>query len=68
MAKKHTKNGASSPGGSIYRAKAIRQIGGLYCCIKGALEDFDAEYRMGEMVGWLISLKMPAFKIGARRH
>ena len=39
-------------GGCIYRVEAIRQIGGLDCNIKGALEDLDAEYRIGEK-GWL---------------
>jgi glycosyltransferase involved in cell wall biosynthesis len=39
-------------GGSVYRVKAIRQVGGFDTCIKGALEDLDAEYRIGA-VGWL---------------
>jgi glycosyltransferase involved in cell wall biosynthesis len=39
-------------GGCIYRVKAIREVGGLDCNIKGALEDLDAEYRIGEK-GWL---------------
>ena len=39
-------------GGCIYRVKAIRQVGGFSEHIKGALEDLDAEYRMGE-IGWL---------------
>ena len=39
-------------GGCIYRVKAIRQIGGFDCNINGALEDLDAEYRMGKN-GWL---------------
>jgi glycosyltransferase involved in cell wall biosynthesis len=39
-------------GGCIYRVKAIRQVGGLDCRIQGALEDLDAEYRLGEK-GWL---------------
>lgn len=39
-------------GGCIYRVKAVREIGGFDCNIKGALEDLDAEYRMGEH-GWL---------------
>lgn len=38
-------------GGCIYRIKAIREIGGFDCNIKGALEDLDAEYRMGDH-GW----------------
>jgi len=39
-------------GGSVYRVKAIKQAGGFDMCIKGALEDLDAEYRIGT-VGWL---------------
>lgn len=38
-------------GGCIYRVKAIRQVGGFDCNINGALEDLDAEYRIGE-IGW----------------
>ena len=38
-------------GGCIYRVKAIRQAGGFDCNINGALEDLDAEYRIGEL-GW----------------
>lgn len=39
-------------GGCIYRVDALRQIGGFDTRIKGALEDLDAEYRMGDF-GWL---------------
>ena len=39
-------------GGCIYRVKAIRQVGGFDCNISGALEDLDAEYRMGK-IGWV---------------
>jgi glycosyltransferase involved in cell wall biosynthesis len=38
-------------GGCIYRVEAINQVGGLDCNIKGALEDLDVEYRIGEQ-GW----------------
>jgi glycosyltransferase involved in cell wall biosynthesis len=38
-------------GGCIYRVKAIRQAGGFDRNINGALEDLDAEYRIGEF-GW----------------
>jgi len=53
----HGKNASLRPtlhraGGCIYRVKAIKEIGGFDCNIKGALEDLDAEYRMGER-GWL---------------
>lgn len=39
-------------GGCVYRVKAIREVGGFDSDIKGALEDLDAEYRIGEL-GWL---------------
>ena len=39
-------------GGCIYRVEALRQIGGFDTRIKGALEDLDAEYRIGDF-GWL---------------
>lgn len=39
-------------GGCIYRVEALRQIGGFDTRIKGALEDLDAEYRIGDC-GWL---------------
>lgn len=39
-------------GGCIYRVKAIRQVRGFDESITGALEDLDAEYRIGE-IGWL---------------
>lgn len=39
-------------GGCIYRVKAIQQVGGLDCRIKGAFEDLDVEHRIGKM-GWL---------------
>ena len=40
-------------GGSIYRVKAIRQVGGFDDRIKGSGEDLDAEYRMTD-AGWLL--------------
>lgn len=40
-------------GGSIYRVKAIRQIGGFDDRLKGVGEDQDAAYRIKE-AGWLI--------------
>lgn len=40
-------------GGSIYRTKAIRQVGGFDPFIKGAGEDADAEHRL-RMAGWLL--------------
>jgi glycosyltransferase involved in cell wall biosynthesis len=38
-------------GGCIYRVKAIKQVGGFDHNINGALEDLDAEYRLGQL-GW----------------
>lgn len=38
-------------GGCIYRVKAIREVGGFDRNINGALEDLDAEYRIGQL-GW----------------
>jgi glycosyltransferase involved in cell wall biosynthesis len=40
-------------GGSIYRVKAIRQVGGFDDQIKGSGEDLDVEYRMAD-AGWLL--------------
>jgi len=39
-------------GGSIYRTKAARQVGGFDRHFKGALEDWDIEHRM-KRIGWL---------------
>jgi len=38
-------------GGCIYRVEAIREVGGFDRNINGALEDLDAEYRIGQL-GW----------------
>jgi len=38
-------------GGSTYRVSALREVGGFDCCIKGALEDWDTQYRIKER-GW----------------
>lgn len=38
-------------GGCIYRVEAIREAGGFDTKINGALEDLDAEYRIGKL-GW----------------
>jgi len=40
-------------GGSIYRVKAIRQVGGFDELIKGSGEDIDAAYRI-KSAGWLV--------------
>lgn len=53
-------------GGCVYRVKAIRQIGGFDCYIKGALEDLDAEYRIGEN-GWLTYFTTDAVFCDRRR-
>jgi glycosyltransferase involved in cell wall biosynthesis len=47
-------------GGSIYRVKAIKEIGGFDSQIKGAYEDIDAESRIREK-GWLIYVSQPTF-------
>ncbi len=47
-------------GGSIYRAKAIRQIGGFDNQLKGTGEDQDAAYRI-KMSGWSICRTDAAF-------
>ena len=54
-------------GGCIYRVKAIRQVGGLDEHIKGALEDLDAEYRIGE-IGWLTYFTTDAVFYDRRRE
>lgn len=48
-----TDNLTLGTGGSIYRTKAIRQIGGFDPTIKGSGEDTDAEHRL-RMAGWLL--------------
>ena len=50
--KKSTRPILHRAGGSIYRVEALKQIGGFDTHIKGALEDLDAEYRIGDL-GWL---------------
>jgi len=47
-------------GGSIYRVKAIRQVGGFDNHIKGAGEDMDAEHRV-RGAGWLLCLTPSVF-------
>ncbi|MEM2506523.1 MAG: glycosyltransferase [Candidatus Aenigmatarchaeota archaeon] len=47
-------------GGSIYRVKAIREIGGFNNQIKGAYEDIDVESRIREK-GWLICISHATF-------
>lgn len=44
---------ALGTGGSIYRVKAVRQVGGFDDYITGAGEDLDAEYRI-RTAGWLL--------------
>ncbi len=46
-------------GGSIYRVKAIRQVGGFDNKISGVGEDADAEYRVRK-AGWLLYRATPA--------
>jgi len=47
-------------GGSIYRVKAIRQIGGFDPNIRRAGEDTDAEHRISE-AGWLLCRTQAVF-------
>jgi glycosyltransferase involved in cell wall biosynthesis len=47
-------------GGSIYRVKAIRQVGGFDHNIKGPGEDVDAEYRLRK-AGWAFEATAPVF-------
>jgi glycosyltransferase involved in cell wall biosynthesis len=54
-------------GGSVYRVKAIKQVGGFDTHIKGALEDLDAEYRIGA-VGWLTYFVTDAVFHDRRKH
>jgi GT2 family glycosyltransferase len=52
---KYGKSAKNLPGtgGSIYRVKAIRQVGGFDERIKGSGEDIDAAYRI-KSAGWLV--------------
>lgn len=47
-------------GGSVYRVKAIRQIGGFDQNITGSGEDMDAEYRIMAS-GWLLGITSAIF-------
>lgn len=47
-------------GGSIYRAKAIKEIGGFNDNIKGSGEDADAEFRI-RRAGWLLDTTQAVF-------
>jgi len=47
-------------GGSIYRVKAIRGVGGFDTNIKGSGEDIDAEYRI-RAAGWLLTFTSAVF-------
>lgn len=53
-------------GGSIYRVKAIRQVGGFDKHISGVGEDADAEYRVRK-AGWLLYRATPALFYERRR-
>lgn len=53
--------------GSIYRAKAIKQIGGFNDEIKGACEDIDLAFRM-RMSGWQIYFGVNAELWHIKRH
>lgn len=47
-------------GGSIYRVRAIRQVGGFDKNIKGSGEDAEAEYRLRK-AGWLLEVTPAVF-------
>ena len=47
-------------GGSIYRVKAIRQVGGFDKHIKGSGEDVDAEFRL-KTAGWQLAATSAVF-------
>lgn len=47
-------------GGSIYRIKAIREVGGFNDSIKGSGEDADAEFRINK-AGWLLDTTSAVF-------
>lgn len=53
-------------GGSIYRVKAIRQVGGFDDQISGVGEDADAEYRVRK-AGWVLYRATPAVFYERRR-
>jgi len=53
-------------GGSIYRMKAIRMVGGFNINISGVGEDMDIEYRVRK-AGWLLFLGTPAVFYEQRR-
>ena len=53
-------------GGSIYRVKAIRQVGGFDANISGVGEDMDAEYRI-KKAGWKLYRATPALFYEKRR-
>lgn len=53
-------------GGSIYRVKAVKQVGGFDECITGSGEDMDVEYRIRN-TGWLLYIASPATFYERRR-
>ena len=61
-----TASRALGTGGSIYRVKAIRQVGGFDDYISGVGEDLDAEYRIRN-AGWMLYRATPALSYERRR-
>jgi len=57
---------AMGTGGSIYRVKAIRQVGGFDNYISGVGEDADAEYKIRN-AGWILYRAAPALFYERRR-
>ena len=58
---------ALGTGGSIYRVKAIRQVGGFDDYITGVGEDLDAEHRIRN-AGWILYRATPALFYERRRN
>jgi len=60
---KATSNLGHLPGteGSIYRVRAIRQVGGFDGHIKGATEDTEAAYKV-KAAGWLLHINKEVFR------
>lgn len=72
IAVEHKFRGSASsrfPGtaGSIFRTKAIRQVGGFDPYIRGVGEDFEASYRVRE-AGWLIHIGTDAVFFEKRKE
>jgi glycosyltransferase involved in cell wall biosynthesis len=54
------KNSVLGAGGSIYRTKVLRQVGGFDECIRGSGEDMDVEQRI-RATGWHLAITPAVF-------